>query len=116
MSKHFETAAAEIADTSYSRAVEQVLHMAAADMTPRQAVNSVGLGHWENPTWEDAVFALAHAHRTKCAGLPKAAPVKLNPPKGHPLARILAEKNKPALPGGPGIDTDKLARMRRAGR
>jgi len=64
MRNQFSSAAAEIADTSYSCAVEHALSMGAHGMTPRQVLESIGMPDaFKNPTWEDAVFALAHVHR-----------------------------------------------------
>jgi len=96
----FDRAVAAIADTSYSIACEHAVLMGAAGMTPRQVVESIGMGHWLNPTWDDAVYALAHAHRTKCATLPKAAPVaqslkRKDPPEALEQYPILNPGHQP---------------------
>jgi hypothetical protein len=91
----FLKAAQGVADTSYSRAIEHVLTMAKQGQTMQQMLESVGMDHWENPTWEDVVYALAYVHRRLDMSLPKATPVKLNPPKDHPLTRKLARRDPP---------------------
>ncbi|HEY9081310.1 hypothetical protein [Magnetovibrio sp.] len=64
MSKSFAQAAAELADTSYSQAVEHALHEYECGKTSRQILEDIGMGHaFDNPTPEDVVFALAHVHR-----------------------------------------------------
>lgn len=98
----FLQAAQGVADTSYSRAIEHVLTMAKQGQTMKQMLASVGMDHWDNPTWEDVVYALAYAHRRLDTSLPKPSPVKLNPPKDHPLARKLARRNPPVEQGRQG--------------
>jgi hypothetical protein len=124
MSKEFKQAAAEIADTSYSRAVEHALHMAANAQTPKQALVGIGMGNaWDNPTWEDAIYALAYAHRRIAdRSLLSLSPVAVKPKKKvlvappPPYREVFKHFTATAQPVGSMIDLEKLARMRMAGK
>lgn len=72
MSKEFDAATAAIADTSHSKACEHAVEMAKQGMTPAQVLASINMEEqFNNPTWEDAVYALAHVHKRLSQPRPK---------------------------------------------
>ena len=57
-----------VRDTPYARAVDQAVYFAELGMTPKQAIDAAGFDNWnpKQPTWDDAIFALAYVYRRKC--------------------------------------------------
>ena len=57
-----------VRDTPYARAVDQALYFAGLGLTPKQAIDAAGFDNWnpKQPTWDDAIFALAYVYRRKC--------------------------------------------------
>ena len=123
MSKQFTKAVAEIADASYSKACEHALTMGGKGKTPREILEDIDMGDaFENPTWEDAVFALDYVHRRlpkpdDKPDLPKHAfsgPMATKRPKLTPRptpAVHIPPSETPSI-----IDTAALAAKRMAGR